>query len=102
MNEIKILEIKSNLNKEYKEFLKIGLINDEENFRITPNDDLNSIFPTKDKQDSFSLGAYFENSLAGIVSFTRDGNDRENYATKEFYSECMYPINSEVKESQKN
>ena len=94
MNEIKILEIKSNQNIEYRDFLKIGLITDEENFRITPIDDLNSMFPTKDKEDSFTLGAYFENSLAGIVSFSRDGNNREKlrhkgilfrmYVSKEF------------------
>ncbi len=94
MNEIKILEIKSTQNIEYKDFLKVGLINDEENFRITPTDDLNFMFPTKDKEDSFTLGAYIENSLAGVVSFSRDGNDREKlrhkgilfrmYVSKEF------------------
>ncbi|CAD0000709.1 MULTISPECIES: GNAT family N-acetyltransferase [Flavobacterium] len=82
MGTIKIAEIKSNKNSEYKEFLTIGLINDEENFRITPNDDLNSKFPTNDKEDSFTLGAYVENELGGVVSFTRDGNDREKLRHK--------------------
>lgn len=82
MNEIQIIEINSHQNIEYKDFLAIGLINDEENFRITPNDDLNSTFPTKDKEDSFTLGAYYENALAGIVSFSRDGNDREKLRHK--------------------
>ena len=82
MNQIEIIEIKANQNEEYKVFLKIGLLNDEENFRITPIDDLNSIFPTKDQEDSFTLGAYFENILAGVVSFSRDGTDREKLRHK--------------------
>ena len=57
-------------------FLLIGLNNDEENFRITPNDDLNATFPTKDCEDSFTLGAYINEEMAGVVSFTRDGFDR--------------------------
>jgi len=82
MENIKILEIKSNQIIEYKNFLSIGLLNDEENFRITPNDDLKATFPTNDKIDSFTLGAYINNILAGIVSFTRDGNDREKLRHK--------------------
>jgi ribosomal protein S18 acetylase RimI-like enzyme len=82
MNEIEIIEIKSDQLKQYKRFLTIGLVNDEENFRITPNDDLNAPFPTRDMLDSFTLGAYSENQLAGIVSFTRDGGDREKLRHK--------------------
>ncbi len=82
MESIYIKEIKSNQVKEYKDFLRSGLIEDEENFRITPNDDLNSPFPTKDREDSFTLGAYFNDCLAGVVSFTRDGADREKLRHK--------------------
>jgi ribosomal protein S18 acetylase RimI-like enzyme len=82
MENIKILEIESNQVVEYKKFLSVGLLNDEDNFRITPNDDLNTKFPTSNKIDSFTLGAYVNNSLAGIVSFTRDGNDREKLRHK--------------------
>lgn len=82
MNTIEITEIKSDHDEQYKKFLTFGLINDEENFRITPYDDLNAPFPTKDTMDSFSLGAYSENKLAGIVSFTRDGGDREKLRHK--------------------
>jgi RimJ/RimL family protein N-acetyltransferase len=82
MNNLKILELKSNQIKVYKDFLNVGLIEDEENFRITPNDDLHSPFPTKDKEDSFTLGAFIQNELVGIVSFTRDGNDREKLRHK--------------------
>jgi GNAT superfamily N-acetyltransferase len=82
MNGIEIIEIKSDQIKQYKTFLTFGLVNDEENFRITPNDDLNAAFPTKDKVDSFTLGAFSDNQLAGIVSFARDGGDREKLRHK--------------------
>ena len=82
MNNLKILEIRSNEIERYKKFLLVGLLNDEEHFRITPADDLNSLFPTKDQIDSLTLGAYTNNELAGIVSFSRDGNDREKLKHK--------------------
>lgn len=82
MNNLKITEIKSDKIKQYKDFLNIGLITDEENFRITPNDDLNAAFPTKDKIDSFTLGAFIDNELAGVVSFERDGANREKLRHK--------------------
>lgn len=82
MNIIDIVEIKSDQVEQYKKFLTFGLINDEENFRITPNDDLNAPFPTEDKLDSFSLGAYSDNELVGVVSFARDGKDREKLKHK--------------------
>lgn len=82
MNTIKIVEIKSDQVEQYKKFLNFGLINDEENFRITPNDDLNALFPTEDKLDSFTLGAYSNNELAGVVSFTREGRNREKLRHK--------------------
>lgn len=82
MNGLKISEIKSDKVEVYKNFLAFGLINDEDNFRITPDDELNSPFPTKDKKDSFTLGAYKNKALAGIVSFTRDGENREKLRHK--------------------
>jgi len=82
MNNLEIKEIKSDQIEQYKNFLTLGLINDEENFRITPNDDLNAPFPTKDQFDSFTFGAYIDNVLAGIVSFGRDGGDREKLRHK--------------------
>ncbi|WP_281228811.1 GNAT family N-acetyltransferase [Flavobacterium aquiphilum] len=82
MNKIEITEIKSDQIEYYKKFLTFGLINDEENFRITPNDDLNTSFPTEDKLDSFTLGAYSYKELVGVVSFARDGGDREKLRHK--------------------
>lgn len=80
--EITVNEIKSDQNEMYKNFLQIGLINNEDSFRISPNDDLQTNFPTNGTKDSFTIGAYVENKLAGIVSFTRDGNDREKLRHK--------------------
>jgi len=82
MNTIAITEIRSDQVEQYKKFLTFGLTNDEEHFRITPDDDFNAPFPTKDKPDSFTLGAYSGNELAGVVSFTRDGADREKLRHK--------------------
>lgn len=82
MSTLAITEIKSDQNEQYKRFLNFGLFHDEENFRITPEDDLNAPFPTADKPDSFTLGAYAGNELAGIVSFTRDGENREKLRHK--------------------
>ncbi len=82
MGKLIIAEITSDKIIAYKEFLTNGLLNDEENFRITPEDDLNASFPTLDKEDSFTIGAYFDNILAGVVSFARDGHDREKLRHK--------------------
>lgn len=77
LKEIKSVEIDT-----YKRFLAVGLLNDEEYFRISPNDDLHAAFPTTDLEDSFTLGVYIEDQLAGVVSFARDGSDREKLRHK--------------------
>jgi cyclohexyl-isocyanide hydratase len=77
-----ITEMRSHQLQEYKLFLQTGLHHDEESFRITPADDSETSFPTRDREDSFTLGAYVENKLAGVVSFTRDGADREKLRHK--------------------
>lgn len=94
MEKLRIGEITSDQITTYKQFFGIGLRYDEENFRITPTDELNNSFPTKDTFDSFTLGAYANNLLAGVVSFERDGSNREKlrhkgilfrmYVSKEF------------------
>jgi GNAT superfamily N-acetyltransferase len=66
----------------YKAFFISGLVNDEENFRISPQDEQDASFPTKDLSDSFTLGAYVNNYLAGVVSFERDGSTREKLRHK--------------------
>lgn len=82
MGKAVITEIKSEQLELYKKFLSTGLTQDEENFRISPADEVHAAFPTKDKADSFTLGAYADGELAGIVSFARDGADREKLRHK--------------------
>ncbi len=45
-----IEEIKSDKANYYKNFLKTGLLKDEDSFRLTANDDLETPFPTKDNE----------------------------------------------------
>jgi len=89
MNSIEIKEIFSDQIDQYKMFLAIALQIDEESLLITTKDISNAPFPTKDRADSFTLGAYVENILAGVVSFTRDGEDREKLRHKGILS-TMY------------
>ena len=94
MNNIEIKEIFSKQIEKYKMFLAIGLQSDEESLLITPKDNSNAPFPTKDRRDRGTRGAEGENVLAGVVSFARDGEDREKlrhkgilftmYVSKEF------------------
>lgn len=77
-----ITELKSESVDEYKDFLSKGLVLDEEHFRITPNDDLLARFPTLDREDNFTLGAFSGKQLIGVVSFERDGRNREKLRHK--------------------
>jgi cyclohexyl-isocyanide hydratase len=79
---MKIKEIQSKDLQEYKKFLLKGLIEDEANFRISPDDEKEAPFPTLDMVDSFTLGAFEDHHLAGIVSFQREGKDREKLRHK--------------------
>lgn len=89
MDSIQIKEIVSAQIEEYKMFLAIGLRDDGENLIITPNDNINAPFPTKDRNDSFTIGAYAKNTLAGVASFARDGEEKEKLRHKGLLS-TMY------------
>ena len=89
MKNIIIKEILSGEIAQYKMFLAAALQSDEESLLITLNENSNAPFPTKDRNDSFTLGAYVENTLAGVVSFIRDGEDREKLRHKGIVS-TMY------------
>jgi GNAT superfamily N-acetyltransferase len=80
--EIEIQEMKSQRLEEYHAFLGAGLSRDAEHFRITPADDAAAPFPTQDKEDSFTLAAFADGALAGVVSFERDGKTREKLRHK--------------------
>lgn len=79
---LEILEMNSAQAAEYKRFFLEGLIRDEESFRISPGDEYNAPFPTDGRPDSFTLGAYQDGVLAGVVSFQREGQDREKLRHK--------------------
>jgi ribosomal protein S18 acetylase RimI-like enzyme len=79
---MEIKEIQSRDLQEYRKFLLKGLIEDEANFRISPDDEKNAPFPTMDMADSFTLGAFEDHHLAGIVSFQREGKEREKLRHK--------------------
>jgi len=91
MESIEIKEILSNQIDLYKMFLATGLQDDEESLLITTKDNLNAPFPTKNRNDSFTLGAYVKNVLAGVASFARDGEDREKLRHKGMLS-TMYVL----------
>ena len=82
METVIIREIQSGQHEIYKEFFLNGLFQNEDNFRMTPQDIAHSGFPTNDRADSFTLGAYVNGELAGVVSFMRDGADREKLLHK--------------------
>ena len=60
----------------YRALLLPGLITDANSFRIAPPDEEDAPFPTRNQPDSFTLGAYLGEQLAGVVSFQREGHDR--------------------------
>jgi len=72
-------------------FIVAGLQSDDESLLITLKDNENAPFPTKDSDDSFTLGAYVENIFAGVASFARDGEDREKLRHKGMLS-TMYVL----------
>ncbi|RYZ95845.1 MAG: GNAT family N-acetyltransferase [Sphingobacteriaceae bacterium] len=82
MDDVTIREIYAGQLPVYKAFLKVGLINDADSFRLSASDDRDTPFPTYGKPDSFTLGAYAANELAGVVSFEREGATHEKLRHK--------------------
>ncbi|RYF76117.1 MAG: GNAT family N-acetyltransferase, partial [Cytophagaceae bacterium] len=60
----------------YRALLMPGLEQDADSFRIAPEDEQHAPFPTQNRPDSFTLGTFVGEQLAGIVSFQREGADR--------------------------
>jgi cyclohexyl-isocyanide hydratase len=77
-----ILEIKSDQTADYTAFFMDGLLQNENKFRISPDDERRSAFPTNYKPDSFTLGACVDDQLVGVVSFEREGATREKLRHK--------------------
>ena len=91
MNGVEIKEISSAQIEQYRMFIAAGLQSDDESLLITIKDNASAPFPTKDRDDSFTLGAYIENVLAGVISFARDGEEREKLRHKGIMS-TMYVL----------
>ncbi|MEQ8471946.1 MAG: GNAT family N-acetyltransferase [Marinoscillum sp.] len=73
-------EIRSQDRDRYNQFIQQGLREDAESFRISINDP--AVFPTEDTSYSFTLGAFENDQIIGVVSFYRDGGDREKLKHK--------------------
>lgn len=81
--EIKIRELKAEEADAYKAFFLEGLKAHPDCFRISPADEAKEPFPTQGRPDSFTLGAFTgEGMLAGVVSFHREGSNREKLRHK--------------------
>ena len=73
-----IKEITSEFDFTYKAFFTKGLVDYEDNFRISPHDEENEPFPTLDKEDSFTLAALApDGEWMGVVSFESELANRE-------------------------
>ena len=79
---MEVREIRSTDAAAYQAFFLKGLVEDEASFRISPDDEKEAPFPTGDMPDSFTLGAYENGRLAGVVSFQREGRDRRKLRHK--------------------
>jgi ribosomal protein S18 acetylase RimI-like enzyme len=80
---MKIVEIKTKTDFDYKNFFLQGLREHEDSFRISPNDEFQAHFPTQNRADSFTLGVISDaNELLGVVSFEREGFFREKLRHK--------------------
>jgi cyclohexyl-isocyanide hydratase len=60
----------------YRALLMPGLEQDADSFRIAPDDERDAPFPTHNRPDSFTMGTFVGEQLAGVVSFQREGADR--------------------------
>lgn len=82
-SENKIIELTLENDWNYKNFFSEGLTQHADFFRISIGDELNEAFPTQNKPDSFTLGVISEqNELLGVVSFQREGSNREKLRHK--------------------
>jgi cyclohexyl-isocyanide hydratase len=79
---MEVSEIHSRDIDAYQAFFLKGLREDGASFRISPGDEKDAPFPTRGTPDSFTLGAFADQRLAGIVSFQREGRDREKLRHK--------------------
>ncbi|WP_436517187.1 GNAT family N-acetyltransferase [Ekhidna sp. To15] len=88
MSEIVIKEIPPNFESQYKKLVLQALIDDHECFRISPDDDLDIPLLTLD-DNCFTLGAFLEAKLIGVVTFKREGTNWEKLRHKGLLSRMI-------------
>ncbi len=66
-------------NESYRSLWIYGITEQAMFFRISPEDDLTTGIPTRFTPDSFTLGAYSQAGLVGIVSVERDAKIKVNH-----------------------
>lgn len=69
---IEIRKLEPEDNDAYRGLWLYGISDQAEFFRIAPEDNLPQGIPTRFQPDSFTLGAFLDQKLIGIVSFERD------------------------------
>lgn len=80
---MKIIELTNEHQHGYNAFFTSGLQAHRNCFRISPDDEAREPFPTTGTTDSFTLGLLTDaGTLAGVVSFQREGQTREKLRHK--------------------
>lgn len=69
---VNIIELKPADNERYRKLWLTGITEYSEFFRVAVDDDPEPSIPTKFNSCSFTLGAFVEDTLVGVVSFERD------------------------------
>lgn len=82
MDNLHITEIPAEHTEAYKKLVQYSLVHDHACFRISPNDALDIPFSVTKTDDLFTLGAYLDKELVGVVTFKREGADREKLRHK--------------------
>ena len=78
-----LVDLTAEQNFGYRSFMLSGLQKHRDCFRISPLDEVHEPFPTLGKPDSYTLGLITTtHELAGVVSFQREGHNREKIRHK--------------------
>ena len=80
---MRLIELTATDNFGYRKFRLEGLTKHPDCFRSTPAEKADEPFPTYGTPDSFTLGLLTDaDELAGIVSFQREGQNRQKFRHK--------------------
>lgn len=89
MDSIQIKELLVSEARNYRNLVLSALECDHECFRISPNDDLDLPFVQSNTPDNFTLGAFDDAKLIGVVTFKRLGENREKLRHKGLLSRLI-------------